>query len=78
MWIEKSKVEVVRNPDGEPLVTIDQNDYCPLKHIDVEIAVKMEAQFDGHHWPTEEERMERFFESAMPMLVKIWEEAHAT
>lgn len=77
MLIDETKVKVVCGLDGKPIVYLDRDDFSPCKTIDVKITVKLEAQHDGR-WPTEGEKEKQFFESAMPMLAKLWEEANRT
>ncbi len=71
MWIEKSEVKVWHRLDGKPLVVIDPDDFRIRAFIDIKVTVEIPGQPSGRI--TEEDRMEQFFESAMPMLVKMWE-----
>ncbi len=73
MRIIEEVVHAAKNPIGGKLaIYLDKDSFCPCVHVDVTLKVQLEGQIDGH-W-TKEIEMEQFFESAMPMLEKIWEE----
>lgn len=54
---------------------LDSQTLRPYQIFDMRFNIEYEAQQDGH-W-TKDMEMEQFFESAMPMLIKIWEETNA-
>lgn len=77
MKIVKEVVLTAKNPNNGKLhVWLDKDSFCPCVRVEAVLEVEMDSQQDGHI--TEEDMMQQFFESAMPMLEKIWEELHAS